>query len=138
MMLDHDSAICDVLIADDTGPARVVLRALLRRFTANLGIREARNGAEAFKLWDTLRPRMTFLDIDMPGVDGLEALRKIRQVQKDAFVAIVSGCSSAENVKQALGMGANAFVVKPYKPQRIVDVLQRYEAMTGRKVVMAE
>jgi two-component system, chemotaxis family, chemotaxis protein CheY len=138
MMLDHDSAICDVLIADDTGPAREVLRALLRRFTNNLGIREARNGAEAFKLWDSLRPRLTFLDIDMPDVDGLEALRQIREVQPDAFVAIVSGCSSAENVKRALGMGANAFVVKPYKPQRIVDALQRYEALTGRKVVVAE
>jgi two-component system chemotaxis response regulator CheY len=138
MMLDHDSAICDVLIADDTGPAREVLRALLRRFTANLGIREARTGAEAFKLWDSLRPRMTFLDIDMPNTDGLEALQQIRDVQKDAFVAIVSSCSSAENVKRALGMGANAFVVKPYKPQRIVDVLQRYEALTGRKVVLGE
>jgi DNA-binding NarL/FixJ family response regulator len=138
MMLDQDSAICDVLIADDTGPARVVLRALLRRYTANLGIREARTGTEAFKLWDSLRPRITFLDIDMPGVDGLEALSQIRAVQKDAFVAIVSGCSSAANVKHALGMGANAFIVKPYKPQRIVDALQRYEALTGRKVVMSE
>ena len=114
MMLDHDSAICDVLIADDTGPARVVLRALLRRFTANLGIREARTGAEAFKLWESLRPRLTFLDIDMPNTDGLEALRRIREVQKDAFVAIVSGCSSTDNVKRALSMGANAFIVKPY------------------------
>ncbi len=138
MMLDHDSAICDVLIADDTGPARVVLRALLRRFTANLGIREARTGAEAFKLWESLRPRLTFLDIDMPNTDGLEALRRIREVQKDAFVAIVSGCSSTDNVKRALSMGANAFIVKPYKPQRIVDALQRYEALTGRKVVLAE
>ena len=138
MMLDHDSAICDVLIADDTGPARVVLRALLRRFTANLGIREARTGAEAFKLWDSLRPRLTFLDIDMPNTDGLEALRQIRDQDKGAFVAIVSSCSSAENVKRALGMGANAFIVKPYKPQRIVDALQRYEAMTGRKLVLAE
>ena len=138
MMLDHDSAICDVLIADDTGPARVVLRALLRRFTANLGIREARTGAEAFKLWESLRPRLTFLDIDMPNTDGLEALRRIREVQKDAFVAIVSGCSSTDNVKRALSRGANAFIVKPYKPQRIVDALQRYEALTGRKVVLAE
>jgi two-component system, chemotaxis family, chemotaxis protein CheY len=138
MMLDHDSAICDVLIADDTGPAREVLRALLRRFTANLGIREARNGAEAVKLWDSLRPRLTFLDIDMPTTDGLEALRLIREQDKSAFVAIVSSCSSAENVKRALGMGANAFIVKPYKPQRIVDALQRYEALTGRKVVLAD
>lgn len=138
MMLDYDGAICDVLIADDTGPAREVLRALLRRFTGNLGIREARNGSEAFKLWENLRPRMTFLDIDMPGVDGLDALQRIRDVEKNAFVAIVSSCSSADNVKRALAMGANAFVVKPYKPQRIVDVLQRYETMTGQRVVLSE
>jgi CheY-like chemotaxis protein len=138
MMMDHDSAICDVLIADDTGPAREVLRALVRRYTANLGIREARTGTEAFRLWDNLRPRLTFLDIDMPGTDGLEALSQIRQQDKRAFVAIVSSCSSAENVKRALGMGANAFIVKPYKPQRIVDALQRYEALTGRKLVLAE
>ena len=138
MMLDHDTGVCDVLIADDTGPAREVLRALLRRFTANLGIREARTGAEAFKLWDSLRPRLTFLDIDMPQTDGLETLRQIREADQGAFVAIVSGCSSAENVKRALGMGANAFIVKPYKPQRIVDALQRYESLSGRKVVLAD
>ena len=138
MMLDHDTGVCDVLIADDTGPAREVLRALLRRYTANLGIREARTGAEAFKLWDSLRPRMTFLDIDMPQTDGLETLRQIREEDKGAFVAMVSGCSSTDNVKRALGMGANAFIVKPYKPQRILDALQRYETLTGRKVMLAE
>jgi two-component system chemotaxis response regulator CheY len=138
MNLDHDGSICDILIADDTGPARVVLRALLRRFTDSQGIREARNGAEAFKLWESLRPRLTFLDIDMPGVDGLDALQQIRNVDPKAFVAIVSGCSSAENVKRALGMGANAFVVKPYKPQRIIDVLQRYEASSGRRLVLSD
>ncbi|MBI5255994.1 MAG: response regulator [Burkholderiales bacterium] len=127
---------CDVLIADDSGQCRDILRALLRTFTDGLTIREVRNGQEAIQACLSLNPRVTFLDIDMPEVDGLAALQQIRAKNDDAFIAIVSGRSSADNVRRALTTGANGFVVKPYKPQRILDVLERYEAKSGKKMVV--
>jgi two-component system chemotaxis response regulator CheY len=126
---------CDVLIADDSGQCRDILRALLRTFAEGLTVREARNGQGALAVWQTSRPRVTFLDIDMPEMDGLATLAQIRQRQADAFVAIVSGRSSADNVRAALTNGASGFVVKPYKPQRILDVLERYQKLSGQTIV---
>ena len=122
---------CDVLIADDTGPSRELLAAILRNLAGPLKIREARNGTEALALWKDLRPRVTLLDIDMPGLDGLSALQQIRTLDPKAFVAMVSGRSSIDNVKQALSLGAAGFVIKPYSPQRIDDLLQRYRDRSG-------
>lgn len=126
---------CDVLIADDTGHSREILAALLRQFAHGVKIREARDGGEALNAWRQLKPRVTFLDIDMPGQDGLAVLQAIREQDGDAFVAMVSGLSSVDNVRKALATGASGFIVKPYKPQRIIDVLERYRTATGHALV---
>jgi two-component system chemotaxis response regulator CheY len=128
---------CDFLIADDTGASREILAALLRQACPGVSIREARDGADAVNRWKEWRPRVTFLDIDMPGQNGLSVLQAIRSAQPDAFVAMVSGLSSADNVRQALSMGASGFIVKPFKPQRLIDVLERYSTLTGHALVTA-
>jgi CheY-like chemotaxis protein len=123
---------CDVLIADDSGPSREILSAILRNFVTGLQLAEARNGLDALQSWEELNPRITMLDLDMPGQDGLTALQRIRAADPSAFVAIVSGSSSSDNVRKALELGASGFVVKPYKPQRILDVLERYAKLKGK------
>jgi len=122
---------CDVLIADDAGASRELLSAILRNFAGRLDLREARNGIEALSLWQQLNPRITMLDIDMPGMDGLSTLQNIRLIQPRAFVAMISGGSSLDHVKKALELGASGFVIKPYKPQRILDVLNKYRQQIG-------
>ena len=121
----------DVLIADDTAPAREILASLLRQSAPSITIEQAQDGGEALKAWRKFRPRVTFLDIDMPVEDGLAVLKAIRSASPTAFVAIVSANSLPQNVKTALEAGANGFVVKPFKPQRIMDVLERYTKVTG-------
>jgi len=123
--------LCDVLIADDTGPSRQLLAGILRNFVGQLDLREARDGHEAVKLWRDFNPRITLLDIDMPGLNGLEALTLIRQEAPDAFVAMISAGSAIANVKKALELGAAGYVIKPYKPQRILDVLNKYREISG-------
>ena len=122
---------CDVLIADDTGHSREILAMLLRELVPGVTVHQVRDGSEAITAWRELQPRVTFLDIDMPRQDGLAVLKAIRSVQPDAFVAMVSGYSSPDNVREALSMGASGFIVKPFKPQRIADALERFRKMSG-------
>ena len=126
---------CDVLIADDSGPSREILSAILRNFLGGLRLHEVRNGDDALRCWQELNPHITMLDLDMPGTDGMTALQKIREADPTAFVAIVSGGSSVDNVRKALSLGAGAFVVKPYNPQRILDVLHRHAKIKGPSLV---
>ncbi|WP_088285337.1 response regulator transcription factor [Ideonella sp. A 288] len=126
---------CDVLIADDTGASREILASLLRQSCPEITIREVRDGTGALALWRQLLPRVTFLDIDMPGQNGLTVLETIRSGHPSAFIAMVSGNSSPDNVRKALSMGASGFIVKPYKPQRVIDVLERYGSLSGHKLV---
>ena len=122
---------CDVLMVDDTGASRELLAAILRNFAGRLVLREVRNGNEAMKQWHELNPRITLLDIDMPGEDGLAVLQTMRRERADPFVAMISASSSMDNVKRAMALGASGFVIKPYKPQRILDLLQKYTAQSG-------
>jgi len=124
-----------VLIVDDSGDSRQLLMSLLRRLT-DAELRQARNGEDALVEFMTRPPRLTFLDIDMGGLDGLEVLRRIRAASPEAFVVMVSGRSSAQNVRVALDEGAGAFVVKPFKPQRIIDVLAKYVKETGDRSIL--
>jgi two-component system chemotaxis response regulator CheY len=122
---------CDVLIVDDTGASRELLAAILRSFGGNLKLHECRNGTEALAQWPQLNPRITLLDIDMPGMDGLAVLKSIRFQRADAFVAMVSAGSAIQNVRTALSLGASGYVVKPYKSQRILDLVHKYRSVSG-------
>jgi DNA-binding NarL/FixJ family response regulator len=125
---------CDVLIADDSGQTRELLAAFLRRLSPALRIQQARNGTEALALWRLHLPHLCFLDIDMPGQNGVEVLKTLRRLHPEAFVVMVSGCASADNVRNSLQAGASGFIVKPYKSQRIAEVFDRYRKLRGQSL----
>lgn len=125
---------CDVLIIDDTGASRELLAAILRNFAGQLRLREARNGTDGLAMWKELNPHVTLLDIDMPGLDGLSVLQSMRSERPDTFVAMISGGGSLDNVRTALDRGASGFVIKPYKPQRILDLLSKYHKQSGHNL----
>jgi two-component system chemotaxis response regulator CheY len=116
-----------ILIADDAADSRQLLASLMRRLSP-AEIVEARDGQAALERFAALRPRLTFLDIDMPLRSGMQVLQTIRQTDPHAFVVIVSGFGALEHVQAALALRVSGFVVKPYSPQRIVDVLRKYVA----------
>jgi two-component system, chemotaxis family, chemotaxis protein CheY len=126
-----------VMVVDDTHDSRQLLVSMLRRFT-HAEVIEAVDGVQALNLFISKRPCITFLDIDMPGADGLSALGEIRKVQGDAFVTMVTGMCSASNVNASLQQGASGFVVKPYSARRIIDCLMRYEQLGGQGSLMRD
>lgn len=126
-----------ILVVDDKADSRQLLMRMLRVATRAV-ILEARDGDQALKEFVAHRPCLTFLDIDMPGTDGLAALSAIRAISPDASIVMVSGTSSAINVKEALTLGAAGFVVKPYSAGRILSVLQKFEKNSGRVIMRVE
>ena len=114
-----------LLITDDS----LMIRKLIKELAVESGwqiVGEAANGAEAIELFDRLRPDVTTLDLVMPVHDGLHALRGIRALDPQAKVLVISAISQTGVLKEALGLGASDFIVKPFKrdqAQRALELL---------------
>ena len=127
--------ICTTLIAEDDDLMRNLLRSMLEKQHCRI-VHSVRNGAEALDCLERgPEPDLVFLDIEMPVLDGLSALRKIREKGQDVFCAMVSAHSSFDNVKSAMNQGADGFIVKPYTEEKLRQVLGKYQ---GRRKNKAE
>ena len=92
----------------------------------------ARNGEEALRKYVLSSHDLVFLDINMPRKSGLECLQELRAIDPEAFVVIVSGHSSIDNVRAASALGVNGFLVKPYSSQKVREVARNYLASLNR------
>lgn len=109
------------LIADDEPLLRERLRLLLARLWPELEVvAEARNGREAIELFDEQAPQVLFLDIHMPGVNGIEAARAVARRAHVVFITAYE-----QYAVQAFEQGAIDYVVKPFDEQRLADTVQR-------------
>lgn len=103
-----------LLVTDDS----MMIRELIKELALELGwqiVGEAADGDEAIELFKQQRPDVTTLDLVMPVHDGLHALRGIRAIDPQAKVLVISAISQTEVLKEALGLGASDFIVKPFK-----------------------
>lgn len=90
---------------------------------------EAENGLDAVKMYFELRPDIVTMDITMPQMTGIEALKLITQKDKNAKIIIVSAMGQEPIVKEALIYGAKSFIVKPFNEERVLDTLETVAAM---------
>lgn len=109
------------LICDDSSLVRKKLRALLEDMQC--GVFEATNGVEAVEEFKRNKPDIVFMDIVMPEIDGLEALRRIKDYDKTAKVIMVSSTGTSAKVLEALKCGASDFIQKPYEKAQIIKVV---------------
>ena len=86
-------------------------------------IYEASDGAEAVEKYDELKPDLVIMDITMPNMDGLEALKAIRAKDANALVVMCSAMGQEAMVIDALKSGAKDFIVKPFKPDRLIKTV---------------
>ncbi len=120
------------LIADDENIMRDLLSNVLKKQNCTV-VHAAANGQEALSyLVNNPAPDIVFLDIDMPVLDGLSTLKKIREISASQFCAMVSAHSSFANVKLAMDQGSNGFIVKPYQDEKIRQVLKQFRAKQAK------
>lgn len=115
-----------VLLADDQALIRAGFRSLLERTDDIAVVGEATDGEEAVRLVRSMRPNVVLMDIRMPGVDGLEATRRIAGSEDlgDVRVLILTTFESDDYVYEALRAGASGFVVKDTEPAELVQAVR--------------
>lgn len=113
-----------ILIVDDSKTSRKMLRGILEDAGMEV-VGEAADGQEALKLFTSLKPDIVTLDITMPVMDGINALKKIMDVDRTARVVMVTAAGQKGNVVEALKIGAKEFVAKPYEVDLIIDVIKK-------------
>src|SRR5262249_54396990 len=112
-----------VLLVDDLEFMRAVLREILEQ-EGFVVCGEAHNGREALVKYEQLAPDIVLLDITMPEMDGLTALRKLLAGSPDARVVMCSAINEQAMILKAIGLGARDYIVKPFRPARVLRALK--------------
>ncbi|KEZ50194.1 MULTISPECIES: response regulator [Metabacillus] len=113
-----------VLIVDDAKFMRLTLSKILASKGHEIA-GEAENGAEAVKLYEKLKPDLVTMDITMPEMNGIEALKAIREMDPAAKVVICSAMGQQKMVVEAIEAGAKDFITKPFDETRVNDAVYR-------------
>ncbi|NMB35653.1 MAG: response regulator [Firmicutes bacterium] len=113
-----------VLITDDTAFMRMTLRNVLEKNGYEV-VAEAEDGFQAVEKYQELKPDLVTMDITMPNMDGITAIKKIMAEDPQAKIVVVSAMGQKALVIEALNSGAKDFIVKPFQPDRIVEALQK-------------
>ena len=113
-----------VLIADDASFMRQMIREIIEPEGFEV-VGEATDGVEAVEQYLQLHPDIVTMDIVMPKRSGIDAVKRIREQAPDACVVMCSALGQETLVMEALQAGARDFIVKPFKPENVIDTLQK-------------
>ncbi|HWR08802.1 response regulator [Sporomusa sp.] len=116
-----NTCVAEVLICDDSMLVRKKLRDLLEEMHCQ--VYEAKNGIECVAIFKSQKPGIVFMDIVMPELDGLEALKQIRELDKCAKIIMLSSTGTSAKVLEALKYGATDFIQKPYNKDQIAKAV---------------
>jgi two-component system chemotaxis response regulator CheY len=118
-----------LLVVDDA----LFMRKLIRGVATEAGWEvagEAANGEEAIALYQRLKPDLVTMDLVMPIMGGLEALRKIRALDPEAQIIVVTALDQKQALMDSIRDGALDFIVKPFERERVLNLLHKLGAST--------
>jgi two-component system NarL family response regulator len=117
-----------ILIADDHTVVREGLVSLVKRKSDMVIVAEARNGREAVDLWKEHRPDVTLLDLRMPEMDGVSAIKEIRELDDNAHIVVLTTYDGDEDIYRAIKAGAKAYLLKDTARDALVDCVRKVHA----------
>ena len=116
-----------ILITDDALFMRVTLKNILSQNGYEI-CGEAQNGVEAVKMYEDLKPDIVTMDITMPEMDGIQALKEIIALDANANVVMCTAMGQKRMVVEAIQAGAKDFIVKPFEPERVLEALGKLDS----------
>ena len=113
-----------ILTVDDAAFMRKVIKDTLSK-AGYTDIHEAEDGAMAVEKYNEVKPDLVLMDITMPEMDGIEALRKIKEQDPSAVVVMCSAMGQQAMVIESIQAGAKDFIVKPFQPDRVLEAVSK-------------
>ncbi len=113
-----------VLVVDDAAFMRMMIKDILSKNGYEI-IGEAENGLKAIEKFQELRPDLTTMDITMPELDGISAVKEIKKMDPAAKVIMCSAMGQQAMVSEAIQSGARDFIVKPFQPDRVLEAVRK-------------
>lgn len=113
-----------IMIVDDAAFMRMMLKNILTKGGYEIA-GEAQDGAEAVEKYATIHPDLIIMDITMPNLDGIEALKKIKSTDENARIIMCSAMGQEAMVVEAIKSGAIDFIVKPFQGDRLLAAIAR-------------
>jgi DNA-binding NarL/FixJ family response regulator len=117
-----------ILIADDHSVVREGLVSLIKRKSDMAVVAEASNGREAVDLWKEHRPDVTLLDLRMPELDGVGAIKQIRELDESAHIVVLTTFDGDEDIYRAIKSGAKAYLLKDTAREALMECIRKVNA----------
>ena len=114
----------NILICDDAAFMRMMIKDILTKNGYNI-VGEAENGAKAVEKYAELKPDLVLMDITMPEMDGIEALKKIKAADANASIIMCSAMGQQAMVIESIQSGSKDFIVKPFQADRVLEAVQK-------------
>ena len=114
----------NILICDDAAFMRMMIKDILTKNGYNI-VGEAENGAKAVEKYAELKPDLVLMDITMPEMDGIEALKKIKAADANASIIMCSAMGQQAMVIESIQSGAKDFIVKPFQADSVLEAVQK-------------
>lgn len=114
----------NILICDDAAFMRMMIKDILTKNGYNV-IGEAENGAKAIEKYNETKPDLVLMDITMPEMDGISALKEIKKIDPNARVIMCSAMGQQAMVIDAIQAGAKDFIVKPFQADRVLEAIKK-------------
>lgn len=113
-----------ILVVDDAAFMRMMIKEILTKNGFNV-VGEAENGAKAVEKYKELSPDLVIMDITMPEMDGIQAVKAIKEADGNAKVVMCSAMGQQAMVIEAIQAGARDFIVKPFQADRVVEAIKK-------------
>lgn len=113
-----------VLVVDDAAFMRMMIKDILSKNGYDV-VGEAENGLKALEKYQELKPDLTTMDITMPEMDGITAVKEIKKVDPSAKIIMCSAMGQQAMVIEAIQSGARDFIVKPFQPDRVLEAVRK-------------
>ena len=114
----------NILVCDDAAFMRMMIKDILTKNGYNVA-GEAENGAKAVEKYAELKPDLVLMDITMPEMDGIQALKKIKESDPGATVIMCSAMGQQAMVIESIQSGAKDFIVKPFQADRVLEAVKK-------------
>ena len=113
-----------IMICDDAAFMRMMIRDILTK-NGFVVAGEAENGIKAIEKYKEVKPDLVLMDITMPEMDGIQALKEIRKLDENAKVVMCSAMGQQAMVIESIQAGAKDFIVKPFQADRVIEAVKK-------------